>query len=34
VVGMTTTPTVESTPDTTVVDTYLATWNETDPAKR
>ena len=30
----TTTPTVESTPDTTVVDTYLATWNETDPAKR
>jgi hypothetical protein len=31
---MTTTPTVESTPDTTIVDTYLATWNETDPAKR
>ena len=30
----TTTPTVESTPDTSVVDTYLATWNETDPAKR
>jgi hypothetical protein len=30
----TTTPTVESSPDTTVVDTYLATWNETDPAKR
>ncbi len=30
----TTTSTDESTPDTTVVDTYLATWNETDPAKR
>jgi SnoaL-like domain len=30
----TTTPTVESAPDTTVVDTYLATWNETDSAKR
>jgi hypothetical protein len=29
-----TTPTVESPHDTTVVDTYLATWNETDPAKR
>jgi hypothetical protein len=28
------TPTVEAPHDTTVVDTYLATWNETDPAKR
>jgi hypothetical protein len=30
----TTTPTVESSLDATVVDNYLATWNETDPAKR
>lgn len=30
----TATPQAESVPDTTVVDTYLATWNETDPAKR
>ena len=31
---MTDTATTATTPDTTVVDTYLSTWNETDPAKR
>jgi SnoaL-like domain len=30
----TATPQAESALDPTVVDTYLATWNETDPAKR
>jgi hypothetical protein len=30
----TATPTVESPSATTVVDTYLGTWNEADPAKR
>jgi SnoaL-like domain len=30
----TTTPAAESPPDATVVDAYLATWNETDQAKR
>jgi hypothetical protein len=27
-------PGAESAPDASVIDTYLATWNETDPAKR
>jgi hypothetical protein len=31
---MTDTTTVEPAPDTAVVDAYLATWNETDPAQR
>jgi hypothetical protein len=31
---MTDTTTVQSPHETTVVETYLATWNETDPAKR
>jgi hypothetical protein len=30
----TATPTTDTTPDTSVVDAYLATWNETDEAKR
>jgi hypothetical protein len=30
----TATPQADSAGDTTVVDAYLATWNETDPAKR
>jgi hypothetical protein len=31
---MTDTATTPTAPDTTVIDTYLSTWNETDPAER